>query len=270
MLKQRIITAAILIPVMVAIIFYLPVRAFCLFTGFVVLMGAWEWTAMMGLKKRVSRLAYLALLSLFFVAMLFISIPLILMVSAGWWVLSLLLVALYPRFSSWWSNSIFWRGLMGLFVLVPCWVAVNYVRNLGNGSYTLLFLFILIWGADITAFFVGKKWGTIKLAPKVSPGKSLQGFLGAVLFSLIAAAVVIYMSGAPQSLWLWLIVLSVATVISSVVGDLFESMLKRNSGLKDSGALLPGHGGLLDRIDSLTAAAPIFALGVFLMMVLAY
>jgi phosphatidate cytidylyltransferase len=270
MLKQRILTALILIPLMVAIIFYLPIRAFCLFTAFIVLMGAWEWTAFMGLKKRSSRWLYLSIMIVLFFMMVFIPIPLILMTSVGWWVISLILIVLYPRFTGWWKDSVVSRGLMGVLVLIPCWVAINYIRNLGNGAFTLLFLFILIWGADITAYFVGKKWGTTKLAPKVSPGKSVQGFVGAVIFALLAALFVVYMSGAPASLWPWLFALSVLTVVSSVVGDLFESMLKRNIGLKDSGNLLPGHGGLLDRIDSLTAAAPVFALGVFLMMVLAY
>jgi phosphatidate cytidylyltransferase len=270
MLKQRIITAVILIPLMLAIIFYMPSTPFCLFTALVVLMAAWEWTALMGLKRKSARFVYLAIILAAFIAVLFMSIPLVLVVTAAWWLLALLMIVLYPRLTGWWSNSIFVRGVMGMLTLVPCWVALNYVRNLGNGSYTLLYLCVLIWGADTTAYFVGKKWGSIKLAAKVSPGKSVQGCIGALVFTAVATAGVIYITEAPQMLWRWLIALSFITVISSIVGDLFESMIKRNANVKDSGTLLPGHGGLLDRIDSLTAAAPVFGLIVFLMMVLAY
>lgn len=270
MLKQRIITAVILLPLMVLAILYLPVGVFCLFTALITLMAAWEWTALMDLKKPAHRFIYLIVMSACFLLMLFISIPLTMMVAAAWWLLALVMVAIYPRLSGWWSKSVVWRGLMGVLTLVPCWMSINYVRNLGNGSFTLLYLFILVWGADTTAYFVGKKWGKTKLAPHVSPGKSVQGFIGALVFAVLAAIVVVYMTDAPDFLWKWLAGLTILTVLSSVVGDLFESMLKRNATVKDSGVLIPGHGGLLDRIDSLTAAAPVFGLGVFFMMMVAY
>lgn len=270
MLKTRIITAVILIPLMLLVIFYLPLTAFCLFTGLVTLLGAWEWTQLMGLHQPAYRVAYLALMAMLFLFLFFISIPLTMMIAGGWWLVALLMVVIYPRMTGWWRNSIFMRGLMGALVLAPCWMSVNYIRNLGNGSYTLLYLFILVWGADTTAYFVGKKWGKTKLLAGVSPGKSVQGLAGALVFAVIASIVVIYLTEAPQFLWKWLAGLTITTVVASVVGDLFESMMKRNASLKDSGALLPGHGGLLDRIDSLTAAAPVYGLGVFLMMMTAY
>lgn len=270
MLKKRIITAAILIPLMLLVIFYLPVQGFCVLTALLTLIGAWEWTSLMGLKKTPSRCIYLGIIFVLFFAMFFMPMPLIMLGAAGWWLLALLMVALYPQLAGWWRKSVLWRGLMGALVLMPCWMAVNYVRNLGNGTFALLYLFVLVWGADTVAYFAGQKWGKTKLAAKVSPGKSVQGFVAALVFAAITSVVVIYLTEAPDFLWKWLAGLTFMTVIASVVGDLFESMLKRNADVKDSGSLLPGHGGLLDRIDSLTAAAPIFGLGVFLMMMLAY
>jgi phosphatidate cytidylyltransferase len=144
---------------------------------------------------------------------------------------------------------------------VPCWVAINYIFIQHEGRLALLFLFILIWGADSAAYFVGKKWGKHKLAPQVSPGKSIEGMMGALVFTILLAIITQLLCRIPLERWHWGILLSLLTVIFSIVGDLFESMLKRNAGIKDSGNILPGHGGLLDRIDSLTAAAPVFAFG---------
>lgn len=258
-------TAIILLPVTVALLFVLPSSAFCLLTAFIVLGGAWEWSNLMLMKKVSWRLLYLVLVAFMLFGALFVPIQLIFLCAFVWWLFAMALVIFYPRGSTWWSGCIFWRGLMGLFVLVPCWAAINFIRNQNDGIYALLFLFVLIWGADSAAYFVGKKWGKSKLAPRVSPGKSLQGVYGEVIFSVLIALAVLWRCQIPTHLWLGGILLSIVTVLFSIVGDLFESMLKRQAGLKDSGRLLPGHGGLLDRIDSLTAGAPIFALGAWLL-----
>jgi phosphatidate cytidylyltransferase len=267
MLRQRIITALILIPIVVALLFYLPSPAFCILTALITLGGAWEWSNLIEIKKVSGRLLYLLLTACVFLMTfrLPVSELFIFLCTFVWWLFATLLIILYPRFSRWWSNSLLWRGLMGLWVLVPCWVAINYIRNQSDGIYALLYLFVLIWGADSAAYFAGKKWGKNKLAPRVSPGKSVQGLYGAISFTILIAILVFWLSHIPVQTWLWGIVLSLSTVLFSMVGDLFESMLKRQAGLKDSGQLLPGHGGLLDRIDSLTAAAPIFTLGAILL-----
>lgn len=267
MLKLRIITAVILIGIIFAVLFYLPPLAFFFLTVFIALTGAWEWSNLMELKKTSQRILYLVLVAITFFAALYIPILLIFFATFLWWLFALVLILLYPRWRHWWGKSVYWRGLMGLLVLVPCWVAFNFIRsaNDGDGVYALLFLFALIAGADSAAYFVGKKWGKNKLAPHVSPGKSLQGLGGAVLYSLLIALVALWTSHIPLQVWPWAMGLSLITVLFSVVGDLFESMLKRQANLKDSGYLLPGHGGLLDRIDSYTAAAPIFALGAMLL-----
>ena len=265
MLKQRIITAIILIPLILGVLFYLPPAAFCILTGMIALGGAWEWATLSGIDSRNGHLMYVAVMLFIFAGLLFIPVPLLLMGSFVWWVIAVLLVLLYPKASAFWGRGLYLRSLMGILTLSSCWVSINYLRNMDGGMYLLLYLFVLIWGADITAYFVGKKWGSTKLAPQLSPGKSWQGFAGAMVFTAIAAFAFLYTDNSPSNLWGWVIGWSYVTVLFSIMGDLFESMMKRHANMKDSGRLLPGHGGLLDRIDSLTAAAPVFALGIFLL-----
>lgn len=262
MLKYRIITALILIPLTLAVLFLLPPLAFFIMSTLLIFGCAWEWSRLMGLEAKIARVIYLLfMLSGMIWASFFVPMKIIFIAAFVWWILATVLVLLYPRLSECWGRGVFWRGLMGFMVLIPCWGAINALRNFPHGAYTVLFLFVLIWGADTAAYFVGKKWGSTKLAPLVSPGKSRQGFFGAILFTTLIALIALSIAHIPLAVWPFALLLSLVTVLFSVVGDLFESMMKRQIGLKDSGSLLPGHGGLLDRIDSLTAAAPIFVLG---------
>jgi len=151
---------------------------------------------------------------------------------------------------------------MGVAVLLPTWLALSYLRNLPNGAWLLLMLVALVAIADIGAYFFGRRFGKAKLAPAVSPGKSWAGFWGglACSVSFMAALWYFWPGGMPVSLPAML-VLAAITSLASVLGDLLESMVKRHRGIKDSSQLLPGHGGVMDRVDSLTAASPVFALG---------
>ena len=266
MLKQRIITAAILIPIFIYLLFNLIPVGFSILTGLIVFWAATEWSLLMGIKKIGYRLIFplLILISLRYLYYYPASFY-ILYAACVWWVLATVLVICYPKASSLWSKSIILRGIMGVFVLIPCWLALNFMRYSVNGSYVLLYLFIIIWGADIGAYFVGRKWGKHKMAPVVSPGKSWEGLLGALITTLLLVLPFIFFYQLPYTSIPLLMCISIITVLFSVVGDLFESMLKRNANLKDSGTLLPGHGGILDRIDSLCAAAPIFILGLVVM-----
>jgi len=268
MLKQRIITAAILIPLVVGLLFYLPPPAFCILTALFMLAAASEWVSLMKLNTIVFRFLYLFVLLSAMFGLLFVPTPLVLTLTACWWLIALLLVVTYPRSGVLWGQNKMVKGLMGFCVLMPCWVALNYIRNQNNGIYILLFLFVLIWGADSAAYFVGKKWGTTKLMPQVSPGKSIQGAIGAVVFAIMITLIAAAFSHPPAIIMVSAVGLSVTTVIFSILGDLFESMLKREAGVKDSGTIFPGHGGILDRIDSLTAAAPIYAFGSLMLSIL--
>lgn len=264
MLKQRLITALILIPIFIALLFMLNAQAFCLLTAVIVIWCAWEWSSLMGVKSFPQFIFFPILILLGLIVSLSLYIPFVLYIALGWWLLATILIVMYPNGSRFWGKGKIIRATMGVLTLVPCWLAINFIFNHKNGSYILLFLFILIWGADSAAYFVGKKWGKTKLAALVSPGKSIQGLLGALIATFLIVLIILFLLKVPHSMWLGVILLSLITVVFSVIGDLFESMLKRKEGLKDSGTVLPGHGGILDRLDSLTAAAPIFALGMLL------
>ncbi len=265
MLKKRIITAMILIPLTLVVLFYLPTRAFAFLMGFITLGAAWEWTHLMGLTKPSLRGLYLLLLAAVLVATLFVPSLLLFAVAAFGWVLAIFAIIFYPRGSEWWSRHLAVRALLGCWLLAPCFAAITYIRYQSDGIYSLLFLFILIWGADSAAYFVGKQWGKHKLMPLVSPGKSIEGLIGALFVAMLITLFAFIICGVPYAIWPWGFLLALITVLFSVVGDLFESMMKRNARVKDSGGLLPGHGGLLDRLDSLFAAAPIFVLGALLL-----
>lgn len=268
MLKKRIITAAILIPLVIYAVLYLPVPFFVFLTGCIVLGAAWEWSNLMAVKHPLARFGYLLLIAciLYWSLLLpIVAVPYLLTLTVVWWSLAGGMVALYPRASAWWGSSRLVRGLMGIVVLVPCWITLNLIRTQQNGIFDIFILFALIWGADTTAYFVGRKWGKTKLAPLVSPGKSVEGVVGALIGAIVIALIVLAGTRMPAYTWPWAILLCLGVVVFSIIGDLFESMLKRQVGIKDSGKLLPGHGGLLDRIDSLTAAAPVFAFGAWLL-----
>ncbi|MDI4637282.1 MULTISPECIES: phosphatidate cytidylyltransferase [Halomonadaceae] len=260
MLKQRILTAVILVPLALAGLFLLEGGAFALFTGAVVLLAAWEWTNLAGLPRLTARLAVTASLGL---AMLLLwaggsgQATGLLWLGAAAWLANLYWVTHYPERRAQWATPAR-RLIMGLTVLLPCWVGFNSLR--ASGGEWLLFVLLLVWLADTGAYFAGRAFGRRKLAPAVSPGKTWEGVAGGVVVtSALALCYAVWLSlGLGETLGLMLATVLVTLV--SVLGDLFESMLKRTRGVKDSGVLLPGHGGVLDRIDSLTAAIPIFAL----------
>jgi phosphatidate cytidylyltransferase len=164
----------------------------------------------------------------------------------------------YPANAIWWARPVLLVPL-GFLLLVPAWLGLTSLH--AASAWWLMYLFGLVWGADTGAYFAGRAFGKHKLAPHVSPGKTLEGFLGGLALTM-AMAVAVAICRDLNSLRLAAFLgLSLLTVLASVLGDLFESMVKRHAGIKDSGTIFPGHGGALDRIDSLTAAAPVFALG---------
>ena len=280
MLKQRIITALILAPLALFAILFLPLRGFELTIAFVVALGAWEWANLTGLTITVYKVIYSALMLGVCLALGF-AVPLdqiwqqgqlnelyywILVIASAWWLVSLILIIAYPRLSAFWRTSTLWRGLFGILTLVPTWVSIVTLRtSLYDveplyGASLIFYVLGIVWAADIGAFFVGVKFGRHKLRPNVSPGKTLEGLFGGIAASsaIIGFAALHYQVDTSR-IWVHLLIGGL-TVAVSALGDLNESMFKRSVGCKDSGNLLPGHGGLLDRIDSLTAAFPVFAL----------
>lgn len=269
MLKQRVITALILAPLVVWGILALPPRPFELALGAVILLAGWEWSRLAGLLAPWQRGLYglLLLLGLVLItryqelAIVQTWLPGLLVL---WWFLTLLQLLRYRQRP---VESAIRRPatlLAGWLVLAGTYLALLRLR-VEFGAVSILVLMLLIWGADTAAYFAGRRWGRHKLLPNVSPGKSWEGVYGALLASLLlAVAGYGFLPLAPAMLWLFM-ALALVTVIFSIVGDLNESLYKRRAGLKDSGHLLPGHGGILDRIDSLTAAAPVFYVGLQVM-----
>ncbi len=280
MLKQRIITALVLAPIALIAILFLPLRGFEVAIACIVALGAWEWANLTGLTIPLFKSIYTGVvLAICLVLAWVVPIDAIwhqgelhaiykyILVAAGvWWALSLWLILAYPRNSGFWRSSVVWRGIFGLMTLIPTWVAIVSLRtSLYDidplyGASLIFYVLGIVWAADIGAFFVGVKFGKHKLRPRVSPGKTLEGLLGGIAasFAIIGFAALHYQVE-PSRIWLH-IVIGALTVGVSALGDLNESMFKRCAGCKDSGNLLPGHGGILDRIDSLTAAFPVFAL----------
>jgi len=180
-------------------------------------------------------------------------------VTATWWVLATGLVFLYPKASALWCGRVI-KGIVGFMVLVPTWAAMVYIRELDQGPWLIVYMFLVVWGADTGAYFAGKRFGKRKLMPRVSPAKSWAGVGGAAVTVILVSMFTQQSLHFLQSLSAGTYVLVLVLLFSSIIGDLTESMFKRQCGIKDSGSILPGHGGIMDRIDSLTAAAPVFAL----------
>lgn len=265
MLKLRLVTAVILIPLVLYILFAATPEVFRFATAVLVCLAAWEWPTLMGKTNVLMRMGYVIMS----VAFLFITqlLPLtwLLTIATLGWLIQAYWVIHYPEKRIQWAGA--WQvGSMGIQVIIPCFVALNYLRELPHAHLLLIILLLLIWGADTSAYFVGRRYGRSKLIPEVSPNKSWQGFYAAIACGfLIAVIAIICLNDVFNGHGLGFLILALLTTLASVLGDLTESMLKRAQGVKDSGNLLPGHGGILDRIDSLTAAAPVYTLGIVLL-----
>ena len=265
MLKQRVITALILAPLAIWGILALPDTSFRIILAVVFAMAAWEWSQLVGFDTPVGRSLYVGLIVIgLLIANWVIGEPAWWFVGAFvalfWWMAALLWVVRFPAGSGIWKSSAIARAMAGLLVLVPAWASVVLLREQAGAAYLLL-LMLLVWGADTGAYFAGRTWGRRKLAPRVSPGKSWEGVAGAMVVTLLLGVAALYWLK-PSISEVLFVVLCLFTVAISILGDLSESMFKRIVDIKDSGGLLPGHGGILDRIDSLTAAAPLFAVGI--------
>lgn len=270
MLKQRVITALVLAIIFIVALFGLPAGYFSFFVGAIVLIGAWEWACLAGFPARWQRALYaLFILVVLLLASFYLgfegeaspsldadAIRELLIAGCIWWAIALLLVQGYPSSALLWGHKIL-RLLMGLLVLIPTWVALVYVRQQEAGAWLVLLLMLIVAMADSGGYFAGKRFGKHKLASAVSPGKTWEGFAGGFIANCVLALI---LSLTLELSLLLMLVLVVPTSLVSVLGDLLESMLKRHAGIKDSGTILPGHGGILDRVDGVTAAAPVFAL----------
>lgn len=273
MLRLRVITALILAPLIIWSVLAFSHTALAIELGLILTVAAWEWARLSGLSNHAARIAYAALMLLVMALITWLLhdsmfwLPYILYCNLLWWLVSLVMVLQFRqspaqlpvRFD---GVDIVLNLIAGVFVIGGAFVAlVGLHESPEYGAYYILILFLIIWIADIAAYFAGKKFGKHKLAPYVSPGKTWEGVTGAAIAVILAAFVIGWILHLQLIQLLLFAGLVLVTTGFSILGDLTESLFKRRVGIKDSSQLIPGHGGLLDRIDSLMAAAPVFLLG---------
>ncbi|MEW8085118.1 MAG: phosphatidate cytidylyltransferase [Candidatus Thiodiazotropha endolucinida] len=269
MLKQRVITALILAPLVVAAVLLLPNHYLALIVALVVSVGGWEWARLSGIETSFLQIVYSGSLVLCLAALYYLLpsawVPGVMLFSVAWWLLVVWRLTRYHADQQH-SGRLLKRATEGFIVLLPAGLALVSIHRIPTtGPGLLLFVLILIWSADIGAYFAGHRWGKHKLASQVSPGKTREGVYGAMASAMLCAVFLSFWLDGSLGQSLLIVLLCLITMLASVVGDLFESLIKRLQGVKDSGQLLPGHGGMLDRIDSLTAAAPVFLFGLILL-----
>ncbi len=257
-LRQRIATALLLAGVVVAVLFVMPPAAAVAVVAVAVLAGAWEWAGFAGLLRNAARLGYVAAIGIAVFAAWRLTadaagLATFLRATALWWLAAFLWVVFAPA-----RGGRLAAALAGFAVLVPAAIGLSRLALVEpHGRMLFFYLIVLIAAADVGAYFGGRSLGRHKLAPLVSPGKTWEGFAAGMLGAAVAAVSGAVLFGQPVAAWL---AACAPVALLSVVGDLVESMFKRRAGLKDSGDLLPGHGGVLDRVDGLTAAGPAFLL----------
>lgn len=275
MLRQRVITALAMAGLFLAAVLMLPLLALAMAFALVVVLGAWEWARLAGWQSVAGRLLFTTILAGLLVFLYTYAelgseprreqIQPLLGVACLWWSFSLLWVKSYPASAALWRSR-FMRSLMGLLILSSAWLAAVYLLTFSRGGLLMVALVLVVAVTDIGAYFTGTRFGRHKLAERVSPAKTWEGFWGGMACAILLALALWWVIPAKMAHVSLAAVVAVVllTALASVLGDLTVSMVKRESGVKDSGSLLPGHGGLLDRLDSLCSAAPVFVLGLLL------
>lgn len=267
MLLQRVITALLLLPPILGPVIFLSTPWVYAVFSLVALLAAWEWSALMGLSGRRPRIVYVLLIALALGLSGYLGTlgfgRWILIAGVVWWLGAPGLIVGFPenfRRAPW---GLWQLGAAGALMLVPAMLGLATLHH--GGMLRIFFLFGLVWMADIGAYFAGRAFGRRKLAPNISPGKTIEGAIGGTLAALLILLSAPWVFGFGRFDWTPLVLLCLLVIVASIVGDLTESLFKRLRGVKDSGRLLPGHGGVLDRVDSLLAAAPVLALGLNLL-----
>ena len=254
MLKTRLITSIISLVVLGAVLFIVPAVVAKLVITAVILVGAWEWSGFLGLAGHAARFTFVAVIAALMAAMVFVVPEMsdkLLQLACVWWFVAFIWTFSFPT-----PIPAAVRWLCGVLVLVPLFVALLILYGLA--PQYLLFALLIVWAADMGAYFAGKQFGRVKLAPSISPGKTWEGVFGGLIMVVILSLVWAHYADRQVAV---LLPFCLAVGAVSVVGDLTVSMFKRTAGVKDSGKMFPGHGGVLDRVDSVAAAAPLFALG---------
>ena len=277
MTKTRVLAALIMAPLAIGGVLLLPTPWLVAIAALLFLLALWEWLHLADVEDTLARTILLACNLALMVALVwgsrsaqggsFALFHLVILIGVGWWLLALLWLKHYHFASDHDSHARAFKLLAGTLAVVPAWCALGFIHaSEPNGQYWLLLALMLVWAADTGAYFTGRtfggKWfGGRKLAPRISPNKTIEGLLGGIVLAMLVAMVGAGLIGVDQVQFPAIAGVAAVTVAFSVVGDLFESLLKRHVNVKDSGDLIPGHGGILDRVDSVLAALPVFALG---------
>ncbi|MDZ7663182.1 phosphatidate cytidylyltransferase [Thiohalophilus sp.] len=272
MLKQRVLTALILAPLTIWALFALPETGFIILLLAIFSLAAWELGGLAGLSQPGPRLFYVVGMFALMGATVFYAtlqdriLDILYLVIAAFWLLAFAGLFYFYHHTVSRSDFSLFRLLAGIGIVLGPFVALLVLRHREPfGPQWVMYLLLLIWVADSGAYFAGRAFGRHKLLYNVSPGKSWEGVAGGLLSCLLMALIAGWWFKLVGSAYLWFIAISLLVVVFSVAGDLVVSLFKRQAGVKDSGHILPGHGGIMDRIDSLTAAAPVFAGGLFLL-----
>ena len=262
-LKQRVVTGVVLIIAVLLGVLLLPNTVFAAIALIVFIsIGGWEWGRLVSFDGQtrglfVAGLLVTALLAYFVKDLRWAFI----VVGVVWWAIVLVLLAMYEQGTYLYKDNKWLLRLAAFLVLVPAWIALITLHQ--HNTLLVLYLIFLVAITDSGAYFTGKALGKNKLAPELSPGKTREGMFGGVAGAAVWSILGAWFFAVPAADWLYFILLSLVVAFMSVSGDLFESLIKREAGQKDSGNILPGHGGILDRVDGLIATLPIFTLGIF-------
>ena len=277
MTKTRVLAALIMAPLAIGGVL-LPTAWLMLIAAAVFLVALWEWLKLTDVEDLLARNILLACNLAVMVALVWGSrsadgsatlalLQLVSLLGVAWWLLAMLWLLHFDFASDHDTHARVFKLGAGTLAVVPAWCAMGVIHATDpNGHQWLLLALFLVWAADTGAYFAGrtfggKLFGGRKLAPRISPNKTIEGLLGGVVLAVAVAVIGAKLIGTDNGALLGVIAVAIVTVLFSVVGDLFESLLKRHINVKDSSNLIPGHGGVLDRVDSVLAALPVFALG---------
>lgn len=272
MTRTRLLAALVMAPLAIAAILLLPTEWMMALAAIVMLMGLWEWFDMADIEDSLARSVLLLAHLVLMVALVWasrsasgFSLVLFLLASAVgvvWWLLALLWLGRYDFARDHTTHARVFKLFAGALATIPAWCALGWIHaSEPNGHRWLLVAAFVVWGSDTGAYFTGRKFGKHKLAPVISPNKTIEGLAGGLLTGVVLGVLMGLFAGAPPAQLPAVALVAAIASLFSVVGDLFESLLKRHAGMKDSGHLIPGHGGILDRLDGVLAALPAFALG---------
>lgn len=272
MTRTRLLAALVMAPLAIAAVLLLPTPWMAALSAAAFLIGLWEWLKLTDIEDPIARGVLLVVNLLLMVALVWASrsntggslvlLQIMVMIGVGWWCLAALWLRHYDFASDHDSHARIFKLAAATLSVIPAWCALALIHaSQPNGNRWLLLALAIVWAADSGAYFAGRKFGKVKLSPRISPNKTVEGMIGGVVAGMILALVAAPFAGASMKELPYVAIVAIWTILFSVVGDLFESLLKRHVGVKDSSHLIPGHGGVLDRIDSILAALPVFALG---------